>query len=244
MNNPPHLLAVIWDFDGTLVDTRRKNLSVTRKIFARLTKQGPDGVPGLASVEAYGHLTRKTSNWRTLYTEEFGFTKEQTDRAGALWSDYQRSDETPAVVYPGIHEVLAALEDTPQGIVSQNGRENITRMLDQEDLAGHFQMIVGYEEVSWEKQKPEPEGLLACIDVLAQRTTGHVLYVGDHETDARCGRNGNRALEERGIGIRVRVVGAAYGGGHPQDWVTPVDHTAESVLDILAIAQQYSAPTP
>jgi len=244
VHSPPHLLAVIWDFDGTLVDTRRKNFNVTRDIFARLTKRDPDGVPGLASVAAYGHLTRKTVNWRTLYTQEFGFTEEQTDRAGALWGDYQRRDETPAVVYPGIHEVLAALEDTPQGIVSQNGRENITRILEQEHLAGHFQMIVGYQEVSWEKQKPEPEGLLACIDVLAERPTGHVLYVGDHETDARCGQNGNRALEERGIGIRVRVVGAAYGGGHPQDWVTPADHTAESVHDILTIAQRYSAPMP
>lgn len=244
MHTPPHLLAVIWDFDGTLVDTRRKNLNVTREIFARLTQRDPDGVPGLVSVEAYGRLTRKTSNWRTLYTQEFGFTEEQTDRAGALWGDYQRRDETPAVVYPGIHEVLAALEDTPQGIVSQNGRDNITRMLEQEDLIGHFQMIVGYEEVSWEKQKPAPEGLLACIDELTERTSGYVLFVGDHETDARCGQNGNRALEERGMEIRVRVVGAAYGGGDPQDWVTPVDHTAESVHDILAIAQRYSAPIP
>jgi phosphoglycolate phosphatase-like HAD superfamily hydrolase len=86
--------------------------------------------------------------------------------------------------------------------------------------------------------------LLACIDVLAERASGHVLYVGDHETDARCGQNGNRALEERGIGIRVRVVGAAYGGGHPQDWVTPVDHTAQSAHDILTFARQYSAVGP
>jgi len=240
MNADHPLLAVIWDFDGTLVDTRAKNLNVTRSIFARLTGRDPDTVPGLAALGAYARLTQQTSNWRTLYIEAFGFTPEETDQAGSLWAEYQRNDPTPAVVYPGIPEVVAALEDLPQGIVSQNSRENISRTLRREHLAAHFRMIVGYEEVSWERQKPEPDGLLACIEALTDRTTGYVLYVGDHETDARCGQNSNRALEAQGIGIRVRVVAAAYGGSRPRDWDTPVDDTADTTNDILTIIQQYS----
>jgi len=234
------LLAVIWDFDGTLVDTHAKNLNVTRTIFALLTGRDPDGVPALTSVETYGRLIRKTSNWRTLYMEEFGFTADETDKAGALWAEYQLRDGTPALLYPGIPEVVQALAHTPQGIFSQNSRETISGVLKRERLAGHFRMIVGYEEVSWEKQKPEPDGLLACIEALTDRTAGYVLYVGDHETDARCGQNGNRALALRGVDIRVRVVGAAYGGGAPEDWTSGVDHTATTARDVLAIAHSYA----
>jgi HAD superfamily hydrolase (TIGR01549 family) len=238
------LLAVIWDFDGTLVDTHAKNLNVTRTIFARLTGRDPDGVPALSSVATYARLIRKTSNWRTLYMDEFGFTAEQTNRAGELWADYQLRDDTPALLYPGIVEVVQALAGTPQGIFSQNSRETISGMLKRERLAGLFRMIVGYEEVSWEQQKPEPAGLLACIEALTNRTAGYVLYVGDHETDARCGQNGNRALASRGVDIRVRVVGAAYGGGAPEDWPSGVDHTAATARDVLTIAHHYAGSSP
>ncbi len=234
------LLAVIWDFDGTLADTRQKNLNVTREIYTRITSRHPDEVPGLASVEAYTALTRRTTNWRTLYMEEFGLTTEETDHAGRLWSGFQEADPTPVALYQGVREVITALADTPQGIVSQNGRRTITRTLAGEKLEGCFQTIIGYEEVPSEKQKPSPEGLLACIDVLTQRTRGHVLYIGDHETDARCGQNGNEVLLARGLGIHVRVIGAAYGAGDPADWVTPVAHTARHARDILGIVARYA----
>ena len=37
------ILAVIWDYDGTLVDTGMKNLNVTRNIVKKITgKHFPD----------------------------------------------------------------------------------------------------------------------------------------------------------------------------------------------------------
>ncbi|MFN2222862.1 MAG: hypothetical protein ACK2UH_09940, partial [Candidatus Promineifilaceae bacterium] len=44
--------AGVWDFDGTLVDTRRKNWQVTRALIPAVSGRPPEAFPALASLEA------------------------------------------------------------------------------------------------------------------------------------------------------------------------------------------------
>ena len=54
------LKAVIWDYDGTLVDSRQKNLSVTRKIVEKITNRSADEFPMLTDLEKYHRATMES----------------------------------------------------------------------------------------------------------------------------------------------------------------------------------------
>lgn len=235
---PAPLTAVIWDYDGTLVDTREKNYRVARRIVSRMSGSPPDRFPILRSLRAYERALRRTANWRELYRQDFGFSEEETDRAGALWSDYQREDDTPAELFDGIPAVLAALDGLPQGIVSQNARSTIARVLERQQVARYFRYIVGYEEVDVRRQKPEPDGLLTCLEELTGLTPGWVLYVGDHDTDVRCAERANRALKAAGRAVQVKTVGVHYGPpGAASTWTLAPDFAAQRPDDIWRIVQ-------
>lgn len=231
--------AFVWDFDGTLADTRRRNFNVVRRLFAENVERSIDGIPALASADVYDQVNRRYSNWRELYTREFGFGEDETDRLGRMWTQYQLWDDTPAEIFEGIGEVLAELNDVAHGIVSMNAREQIVRTLEGARLMAHFRAIVGYDEVHIKRQKPEPDGVLACLEQLTALAPGRVLYVGDHETDVRCARNAQLALAARGVAVEVVSVAACFAGhAGPADWTHQPDHVAWSPREVVEIAQR------
>lgn len=232
------LIAVLWDFDGTLADTRRRNFNVIRRLLAEAVGTSTAGFPCLRSPEEYDRVNRVYGNWRELYHHEFGLTDEETDRVGRLWTAYQLRDETPAHVFEGIATVLAALHFLPHGIVSMNGRDQIARSLREANLQDEFQWIVGWEEVHIRRQKPEPDGLLACLARVSDADEGVVMYVGDHETDVRCAVNASKALSARGTGIRIVPVAAHFTGVPAEVWGHPPDYAAGHPHDVIDIARR------
>lgn len=233
------LCAVIWDFDGTLVDTREKNLNVNRQIARAITEQPWDRFPVLASQAAYDEAQRMCTNWREFYRQEIGLSEDEIDRAGAMWTGLQLTDTTPAPFFEGIAAALARLRGAAvQGIVSQNSRQNIEEMLGGAGLLQHFDHIVGYEEVGTRRQKPAPDGLLMCIERLTNSAAGTVLYVGDHETDALCARNADRVLAERRVPQNVVAVGACFDRlGSDGSWSVRPDYRASSPGDVVTIVE-------
>lgn len=233
--------ALIWDFDGTLVDTRHRNLAVTREIVERVSGRSPSEFPELSSVETYEALDRRVANWRELYRDAFGFDEEQTDRAGLLWTEHQLRSDVPTPPFAGIAEALERLPDVPQGIVSLNARENIEEVLDTEGLRHHFGTIVGYAEVSLRRQKPAPDGLLRCLEALAPDGRGEILYVGDHVTDVRCAEAANRRLLEEGYGPRVVTVAARFRPSTDVTrWSPPPDHVAREPARVVELARAFA----
>ena len=237
--------AVVWDYDGTLADTRQKNLNVTRRIFEDVTGRGADEVPALLSLAEYEAANRRSSNWRELYQREFDLDEGQIDEAGRCWTPYQLNDATAVPFFDGVVETVRALK-VPHGIVSQNSSRTITQVLRKKALLPYFGCIVGYEEVGLTRQKPEPDGLLDCIAALADsKTQGQpgsgreiVLYVGDHETDAQCAHRANCELENRRAPLKIISVGAFYDNGtDTADWAVRPDFTVARVTDILTLME-------
>jgi len=230
--------AIIWDYDGTLVDTHIKNLNVTRKIIKQITGKEPENVPALADLNNYRIVTKKAENWRTLYKNEFNLNENEIDEAGKLWSEFQLKDETEAPFYNGIVDVIKTLKNYPHGIVSQNSRENIIQFLQKNNMLEYFISILGYEEVKSHKQKPEPDGLLQCISELVPLRSGTVIYIGDHETDIRCALNANKVCENNGSNIRVISIGAFYDtDNNISNWKVQPDFAAERVENIIEIVR-------
>ncbi len=235
MNNG---LAIIWDFDGTLVDTRQKNLNVTRRIIEQITQKKADTFPVLSSLENYISATTKATNWRELYIHKFRLTNQQTDLAGKLWTEYQLQDNTQTKLFPGVHDVLLQLQNIPHGIVSQNSHSNILKLLNEYGLEDLFKAVIGYEEVDITRQKPEPDGLLACIDKLCDSSDGHVFYIGDHETDIVCADNANAVLKGKNSRLKISSIAAHYGVVDDiSGWNTKPDFTAEKVEDIIEFSK-------
>lgn len=235
---PGPIRAVVWDFDNTLVDTRARNLSVTRRIIQDVTGRSADEFESLRSLIAYDAVLHHTQNWQTLYRVEFGLEPEQVEEAGGLWTRYQLTDRTPTRWFAGIVEVVRALAGLPQAIVSMNTRDNIHDLLRTAHLLGAFRLVIGCEEVQYNRQKPAPDGLLHCMEEFDALDAATVIYVGDHPVDAECGANANAALAGRGATARVRTIGAAYGTAVPDGpWPTPPDYTADSPSDVLALIE-------
>ena len=234
-----NISAIIWDYDGTLVDTRHKNLNVTRNIVANLIEADAKAFSVLRSLENYSLANRKTSNWRELYRSEFNFSESQIDAAGQMWTDYQLSDDTEVTFYEGIGGVIRRLAEFPNGIVSQNSRSNIMQHLEKNHLLPFFKMIVGYEEVDLKRQKPDPDGLLHCIEKLSGFEPGVVCYIGDHETDVQCAHRANGVLTEKKVDVKILTIGACYDYGNDASiWNVRPDYEARRIEDILGIVEK------
>ena len=231
-----NIKAIIWDYDGTLVNTKHKNLNVTKNIIKSITATDPLEFPALRSLESYYLANRRTSNWRELYRLEFNLTEKQIDEAGRLWTVYQLNDDTEAAFYDGIESLIWNLAKFTHGIVSQNSRSSITQNLAKKNLLPFFKHIVGYEEVDLKKQKPEPDGLLSCMEKLSALESGCVCYIGDHETDIQCVHAANRTLQEKNVNVKIFCIGACYDSGTDTTaWHVRPDFEARQVADILDI---------
>jgi len=226
--------AVIWDFDNTLVDSRERNLAVTRRIAVRLLGRW-DAFSMLSSLESYEAALWRTANWRDMYRVELGMDEEAVDEAGRLWTECQISETTQATIFPGVRKALEELRHLPNGIVSANSRRNIRETLRAHELEGHFKAVIGFEEVHLRAQKPAPDGFLLCAERLNALKLGVLVYVGDHEADAKCAQNVNAELERRGVEVRVISVGADYGRSEGAEWAIEPDHRASSPKDVVRI---------
>jgi HAD superfamily hydrolase (TIGR01549 family) len=241
---PPRGDAVVWDFDGTLVDSHLKNLAVTRAIVERVTQRPAGEFESLSSLDSY--LTALTSmrNWRDLYGRVFGLSEPDIDRAGRLWVEYQLGDSTPTPLIEGIPAVLRSLRHLPLGIVSQNAKAAIAAVLEGARVAEYFGAVIGFEEVDLRRQKPAPDGLLRCVEILTELRPGCVFYVGDHETDAECAARANAVLAERKAGVKVVSIAALYAAEKVAPWPVEPDHTVRRPHEIVEIVTNYTGPPP
>lgn len=230
--------AIIWDFDGTLVDSRHKNLSVNRAIIADVTGKPADSFPLLRSQDKFEAADARSKNWRDFYLYDFDMSEAETDEAGRLWTEFQLKDTTPTQLQPGVAEVVFALDELPQGIVSQNSQAMIQATMVGAGMDHLFKAIVGYEEVEPHQQKPDPAGLLACLEKLTQLLPGTVFYIGDFETDTLQAIKAQAELEVRGLAIELVSIGAFYGAPTGDaSWTTRPDYSAWRPEEILIIVR-------
>ncbi len=228
--------AIIWDYDGTLVDTRLKNYNVTKKIIKDITGCDPTKFPVLQSVGKYVLANYISENWREMYRREFSFNEDQIDYAGKLWTPYQLNDRTPVPFINGIPEVIQTLKTFPQGIVSQNSKNGIIQQLGNNHLTEFFSCIIGYEEIGLNKQKPEPDGLLLCIEKLTSSHSGYIVYIGDHETDMICAHKASQRIQNSKPGLNLFTIGAFYGFfTNDSSWSFKPDFIIKKPEDIIKV---------
>lgn len=161
--------AVIWDYDGTLVETRFADEAAV----AELIRSEPAAAAGAEvfwATEGQPIIQRLELAWPGRGREIL-----------PLFDQRVRPHR-----HRGVGPVLDALRrrDMPMAVVSSRRHEPLEWGLRACGLRPYFDTVLGLEDVS--RPKPDPEGLLQAVRRLGA-TPSRGVYVGDSEVDVEAG---------------------------------------------------------
>jgi len=172
-----HIDTLIFDWDGTLVDSAQLGLVAFEKTFSEL------GVPFQHDV----YEATYSPNWYSTYAA-LGLPKEHWQSADELWLQHYGEQSAPLI--EGVGETLLALRSKGYrlAVVSSGSRSRVCREVEQSVLRAAFTVITCNDDVV--EKKPHPEGLLVAMRAMS---VGPELcaYVGDAPEDIEMGRRGN-----------------------------------------------------
>lgn len=169
--------ALLFDWDGTLVDSAHLGLAAFEKTFSEL------GV--VFAHEIYE--AKYSPNWYSTY-EALGLPKELWQTADDLWIRHYGEQSAPLI--DGVGETLLRLRKKGYqlGIVSSGSRSRVSREVQQSVLRDAFSAIICNEDIV--NKKPDPEGLVLAMREL-NVDPAQCAYVGDAPEDIEMGRRGN-----------------------------------------------------
>ncbi len=179
---PTSVKAVLFDLDGTLLDTAADFADVV----SQMTEQA--GLPAIP----FSAIHQTVSNGaRALVELAFAIQSGHPDfetRLNSLLALYsERILATKATLYPGMDALLQQLEQAgvPWGIVTNKPERFSRPLLESLRLSTRCSTLICPDHVTLSKPHPEPL-LLACKQL--EINPRDAIYVGDHPRDIDAGR--------------------------------------------------------
>jgi phosphoglycolate phosphatase len=174
-------LLVVFDLDGTLVDSSRDIASAANEALGRVAP-GTARIP-LDSILAYVGEGARRLIARCLDHAKLDLSPDEVLPVYLECYAGRLLDTTD--LYPGVADALAALDGTTLAVLTNKGGDFSRAILEGLGVARHFTRVWGAGDVT--SRKPEPDGLLRLIaDVHA--SPGETWMVGDSATDVGAGR--------------------------------------------------------
>jgi len=169
--------ALVFDLDGTLIDSRRDITTAVNRTRERY------GLPPLPLEEVVGMVGEGARLLIERAFPEPELPAERRDEALVLYLAAYRDvclDET--LPYPGVPEMLAALtERYPVALLSNKGEELSRLILAGLGLDAFFREVLGGDSLP--SRKPDPAGLRLLAERLGT-PVDRLLMVGDTRIDA------------------------------------------------------------
>ena len=189
--------AVLFDLDGTLLDTTEAILSSLHYTLERFTGQPVDlaklrPVMGLPLVDIFTVLTP-------------GHVQEACD---AYVEHNIRVHKDLVKPYPGVLKTIAALTQCglKRAIVTSKRRKTAFLGLEIAGLSEAFDAIVCWGETT--KAKPDPEPVLLALKLLGMLDArGEVIFVGDSPWDVRAAKSASAYVP----GLKITTAAVTYG---------------------------------
>ena len=174
MKSRANISTLLFDWDGTIVDSAQLGLNAYQKAFAELEVT--------FSLEIYE--ASYSPNWYLTY-EALGLPKDKWARADHLWR-FHYDHETPAII-EGVAETLVSMRVRGHrlGVVTSGNVERVRREANQSGLIDLFEIFVCHEDIT--HRKPDPEGLQIALARLKSRPE-ECAYVGDAPEDIQMGK--------------------------------------------------------
>jgi pyrophosphatase PpaX len=214
----PPIRTVLFDLDGTLIDSVRLILDSYHHTLA-----------------AHGLPPRTDDEWLagvgTPLTAQFAAWGHDPDTLQALIATYReynlKHHDRMVTVYPGVVDVVRALkeEGVATGLVTSKNRTGAVRGLTLVRLEALMDVLVCADEV--ENPKPHPEPVEKAVRLL-DADPGATIYVGDSIHDMHSGR---------AAGVRtVAVLWGPFGRSHlegaqPDYWLARPEDLLTLVRD-------------
>lgn len=177
--------AVIFDLDGTLIDSAPDLHACANKMLAEL-EQADLSLELVTSFVGNGVDKLVKRCLATVGLPESGETFEQAAARFRVFYNEKPSEFTRP--YPGVMDFLQALQDnTVKMAVCTNKPEGLARkILENLGMAGYFAAITGGDSLP--VLKPDPRPLFHTLEQLGV-TADQALYIGDSETDFKTAIN-------------------------------------------------------
>jgi phosphoglycolate phosphatase len=192
--------AVIFDLDGTLIDSKRDLIHSVNAMLAEMDREK------LSEETISGYIGHGAP---LLVSRALGaHAKEEELRRGLQFfrAYYEEHKLDSTCAYPGVAETLAELrrKQLPMAVLTNKPVRISVRILEALGLADYFRAVYGGN--SFETKKPDPFGakqILAEFGVTPQAA----MIVGDSEVDVQTARNvGTVAVAVNyGFGVHDRV---------------------------------------
>jgi phosphoglycolate phosphatase len=218
---------VVFDLDGTLVDSRTDLARATNALVAELGGEPlpEDSVAGMVG-EGAGVLVRRALAAAALDPTTPG----ALERFLALY-DERLLDTTRA--YPGVRETLEALAaERPLAVLTNKPSDPTGRILSALGLAPYFRAVVGGD--SPHGRKPDPAGLRHLADA-AGAGLAQTLLVGDSAIDLETARRAGARICLCRYGFGYRFAGGAFRG---DEWFI------DQPQDLLVLVTSMTPPPP
>ena len=202
------LRAVIFDLDGTLINSAIPFREMKRKVITFLQANGVEErllKEDMLSTEiidlAAGCLQRKGSSENQV--------SEVLAQVSNIMNEVELQSTGNATLIEGVPQTLLVLKERglKLGVMTRGCREYTRKILTKFGLSRYFDAIAARDDV--DQPKPNPEHafhVLKLLGVKAQET----LFVGDHWSDAECAKQAglNFVFVSHGQGVeKVQELG-------------------------------------
>lgn len=213
------LPTLLFDLDGTLIDSIELILSSARYAFAKLEREAPTDTEWLTGVgiplfTMFGRYARDEADCRALIAAYREYQMANHDR---LTRCYDQVAETVRDLHASGHEL---------GIVTSKSEALALRGLAHVGLARYFDTIVGCDASS--RHKPDPEPVRIALHRLDARPED-AIFVGDSVHDLLAGNAAG-----------VRTAAALWGAfgrerlepGRPDEWL-------DAISDLITVVGRW-----
>lgn len=181
--------AVLFDLDGTLIDTAADFVRIIGKMSLENNWQAPLETDIREQVSAGASamvqlMLRHNDQLEVGEDELLNFRQQFLD-------DYEADICVDSCLFDSLDAVLADLESkgVPWGIVTNKPRYLAEKLLNKMQLDERCAALVCPDDVS--RSKPDPEPMYMALEKLGipRGAAGSVLYVGDHIRDIEAGKS-------------------------------------------------------
>jgi phosphoglycolate phosphatase len=171
--------AIIFDWDGTLVDTCGLILDAHNHVRRAF------GQPEWTMEDFMG---RASQSAREYYPQVYGDKADEAQKV--LYAYVEEHHLTYMETIDGAEELLTFLNEKgmPVGVVSNKRHSTLHIEIEAVKWMKYFRSTIGAGHAL--KDKPSPEPLLMAIKAIGEALKpADILYVGDTETDLMCAQN-------------------------------------------------------
>jgi HAD superfamily hydrolase (TIGR01509 family) len=207
LSNPSrNINTLLFDWDGTLVDSAQLGLTAFERSFAAL------GV----TFDQEIYRAAYSPNWYSVY-EAMGLPKEKWQLADDLW--VQHYGEHTAQLVPDAQQTISGLKERGYriGVVSSGSECRVGREIGELGLESFFETVICNEQM--QNKKPHPEGLDTAMRLLGCASEA-TCYVGDSPEDIEMGK-------------RAKLFTVGVRSGYPTSWKLK-SHEPDILIESLA----------